>query len=512
MAAEAAPTEARWQRVAWFAAAALLALWGLWQARDFFHDDAFITLRYVARWLAGRGPTWNDGEHVEGYSHPLWMLQLTALGLTGASLVDAARALGVVYLVALFALWWRSRAWAVPLVLAATTPGLLLWTRGGLEGVSFTFWLCLGAWLVTRALAAAAGDARRAGALAGAALAAAALTRPEGALLGPLALLWLLLGRAPRRTWLALLASFALPLLVWQAVRLGYYGDWLPNVARVKLGAPLAVQLGAALRYLRFNLRAWLPALAVAAALLVLARRPRALWPALLALPMLLTTLSGGGDHMPGVRLVMPALVLLAFTAGLAGPPRQRWARLAASALVVGAALLQVAPLLGHRVPPDAAAAVGSQVGRYLEAHLPPGALVVTATAGSTPYHAPHLAFIDSLGLNDRHIARRAVPHRLTLLQVLPGHRKGDGAYVLSREPDVVIIGPAEGDLGRDPRGWFLGDLELLTAPAFQAHYRPYGFMVRRGLTLIAYLRDDSLAAQQLGNEGAAMQAPWDSW
>ena len=92
MATEAAPTDPRWQRVAWFVAAALLVLWGLWQARDFFHDDAFITLRYVARWLAGRGPTWNDGEHVEGYSHPLWMLQLTALGVTGASLVDAARA------------------------------------------------------------------------------------------------------------------------------------------------------------------------------------------------------------------------------------------------------------------------------------------------------------------------------------------------------------------------------------------------------------------------------------
>ena len=509
MATEAAPTDPRWQRVAWFAVAALLALWGLWQARDFFHDDAFITLRYVARWLAGRGPTWNDGEHVEGYSHPLWMLQLTALGVTGASLVDAARALGVVYLVALFVLWWRSRAWPVPLLLAATTPGLLLWTRGGLEGVSFTFWLCLGVWLVTRALAAPAHDARRAGALAGAALAAAALTRPEGALLGPLALLWLLLLRAPRRTWLALLVTFALPLLAWQTVRLGYYGDWLPNAARVKLGAPLAVQLGAALRYLRFNLRAWLPALAAAAALLALARRPRALWPALLALPMLLTTLSGGGDHMPGVRLVMPALVLLAFAAGLAGPPRQRWARRAASALVAAAALFQIAPLLGHRVPPDAAAAVGSEIGRFLAQRLPPGAVVVTATAGSTPYHAPGLTFIDSLGLNDRVIARRAVPQRRTRLQVLPGHRKGDGAYVLSRRPDAVIIGPAEGDLSLDERAWFLDDLELLTSPEFQHNYRPYAFMVRRHLTLIIYLRLDSPAAQAMSLDGVGMQPSW---
>ena len=41
-------------------------------------DDAFITLRTVSNFLAGFGPVWNMGERVQSYTHPLWMLLLTA--------------------------------------------------------------------------------------------------------------------------------------------------------------------------------------------------------------------------------------------------------------------------------------------------------------------------------------------------------------------------------------------------------------------------------------------------
>ena len=41
-------------------------------------DDAFITLRTVKQLLSGHGAVWNVGERVQAYTHPLWMLSLTA--------------------------------------------------------------------------------------------------------------------------------------------------------------------------------------------------------------------------------------------------------------------------------------------------------------------------------------------------------------------------------------------------------------------------------------------------
>src|SRR5262249_7727819 len=44
-------------------------------------DDAYITLRTVENWIAGYGPTWNVDERAQTFTHPLWMLVLTAARL-----------------------------------------------------------------------------------------------------------------------------------------------------------------------------------------------------------------------------------------------------------------------------------------------------------------------------------------------------------------------------------------------------------------------------------------------
>ena len=41
-------------------------------------DDAYITLRVVENVVDGHGPVWNTAERVQVYSHPLWMMLLTA--------------------------------------------------------------------------------------------------------------------------------------------------------------------------------------------------------------------------------------------------------------------------------------------------------------------------------------------------------------------------------------------------------------------------------------------------
>ena len=106
--------------------------------------------------------------------------------------------------------------------------------------------------------------------------------------------------------------------------------------------------------------------------------------------------------------------------------------------------------------------------------------LVAANIAGSIPYFSD-MNFIDMLGLNDYTIAQRNISydygsffkaavdvkkiftvqgrseiiHNITEnylpWQLIPGHGKGDGQYVLSRKPDYIIIGPAEGDI----KPWF---------------------------------------------------------
>ncbi len=49
----------------------------------------------------------------------------------------------------------------------------------------------------------------------------------------------------------------------------------------------------------------------------------------------------------------------------------------------------------------------------------------------------------------------------------MAGHRKGDGRYVLGREPDFIIIGGSEGYTFP----WFVSDREIMASPRFRAEY-----------------------------------------
>lgn len=500
-----------------YAVAVLLAGAGLLRVAEFYHDDAYISLRYAARLLAGEGLSWNAGERVEGFTHPLWLAQVALLGGLGVDLVTASRALGAAYLFGFVALWRRARATPLFLLLIVTQPGLLWWSVSGLETTSFAFWLALGAWLTWEATGEDAGSSRL-GALAGAALAAAALTRPEGMGAGVVAVACL----AAARRWSAAVAAactFGATFGAYEAFRLAYFGELLPNTAHAKLGGlPLLASLARGLQYLRETSDVWAAA-ALAALVGIGAARSRRVYVMLLvSAPVLLSLLMAGGDHMPLARLVVPVVVVWVFAAALAGRAGFRRAAVVGS-LALLATAGQLAVLMLTPVERDPAAVAGEHVGRFLQAYLPPGATVATATAGSTPYHAPALRFIDTLGLNDRHIARRHIGALQTRWQEMPGHLKGDGAYILRRAPDVIVIGPAAGVLGDRPTEWFLTDYELLTADEFHSRYTPYRFpmaiepqLLRRPLPnrvdnnpvmpITLYLRNDSPAVADLAAFG----------
>src|SRR5437762_2663917 len=65
--------------------------------REYVNDDAYITFRYSRFLSLGRGPYFNIGEHVEGYTNFLLMLLLAPIiALAGpAAAPVAAKALGL---------------------------------------------------------------------------------------------------------------------------------------------------------------------------------------------------------------------------------------------------------------------------------------------------------------------------------------------------------------------------------------------------------------------------------
>src|ERR1041385_1335683 len=70
-------------------------------------DDAFITMRYVKNFLDGNGLVYNIGERVEGYTHFLWLMLLSAAGAVGFDPVEASQWMGIVFFAGILALLIR---------------------------------------------------------------------------------------------------------------------------------------------------------------------------------------------------------------------------------------------------------------------------------------------------------------------------------------------------------------------------------------------------------------------
>ena len=517
----------------WFVfGAALLALVvGLLLHRRFFHDDAYISLRYGERLLAGKGLTWNDGERIEGFSSPLWLAQIVLLGLLGVPLALAAQVLGVLYALATVVLWVGTgkgtKANPAGLLVLVTIPGWALWALGGLETISACFWILMSLVLVWRMRDAPSSRTR--GLVLGFSLAAVALSRPEGIAVGVTLLCAAAFVRRGRDLVLA-----AAPLVVlfggYQIFRLAYFGDWIANAARAKaIDLPVGARLADAATYVIESAQQWLAAALVATWLIIWSPDRRRIWVLLLpCLPLLALVVVGGGDHMLGARFMLAPVAVLALAGSLAAPSPRGGVRATALVLVAVSALWQLQLSWRYPAARNPAAALGEFVGRVLEDRLPPGTLVAAATAGSLPYFAPSLSFIDTLGINDRHIAR-AVPAPMprALSQpdgwfAVPGHRRGDGPYVLSRRPDLIMLGGAHGDI--DP--WFLGDFQLLMSERFRADYAPWRWLVpvppsyqpwvvdqidpeTGRLPITFYVRRDSGVWPVVARQGEPLRPPW---
>jgi hypothetical protein len=410
---------------------------------DFVCDDAYISFVY-ARNLAEHGQlVFNLGDRVEGYTNFLWTVLLAGLLRLGVMPELAARVLGTGFGVAtLFVVMRLTRRlrgapshWDLlaPALLAASS-GYACWCSGGLESQMFTFFVTL-ALATTRPAAS------------GAALAAAALTRPEGALVTAVVGLYRLRRLRISKDDLVWAGTFLAIWVPYWAWRWHYYGWFFPNTFYVKAGgAPppgyARAMLGHGLYYVWQW--AWQSRALFALPLVVLAVRRRRGFGVLavgLIVVYLVYTVLVGGDFMGLHRFVLPLFVLVAVLAAIGleslGAP------------VLGAGVLAAfaaSQVLTTRAALDTVADDGIDrpgylkmyaedrglIGKALAPHLGPDDFSVVGGVGVQPYYA-RMRAVDVFGLVSDDIAHNEPPTRPRA-----GHQKWAGPQrVLSYNPPL---------------------------------------------------------------------------
>ena len=483
------------------------------------NDDAFITFRYSKFLTLGRGPYFNVGEHVEGYTNFLMMLWMAAgIALFGdnnvllvAKLINVAAGIA-----AIVACWALTARWLRKLDRLRKHADWLAWAAGGLVAVNcayginsttglettlFSAALLIGLWLVQRAI-----DEQRYS-FAGVAFALAVLTRPEGAVLFAAAYLGRLLAREwrtrpGRRALLFDALIVGGVVLAHLAFRYAFYdGELLPNTYFAKAGG-FRWRLTAGEYVWKFIL-AIMAVLPLVFALVPLTARKAAV--RLQTLPALLVCAASiggiflaGAGWMPGFRLLMP--VVPAWTALITCGIAAVCDRLRGNAVVATAttALALIAGLWWWTDTTRAAYKnyVDVRATGYHAAHIPladwinqtgqPGDTVALMDIGIVGFKCIDFNVLDITGLTDRKIAKS------------PGGfltKEFDPAYVFDRRPEFFILavsaptGPITPANVAELFAWTDIEHMLYTRPEFAAHYaRPR--TLREGASELEWLAD----------------------
>jgi len=302
------------------------------------------------------------------------------------------------------------------------------------------------------------------------------LTRPEGVLVAAIVLAYLVWHSRAFAAGIACVGRIAVVILpVFVLIRF-YYGHWVPNTWYVKSNAGFA-NASQGFAYLANFAGAYV--FALLAFFFAIASEARSMGRAVL--PFLATIavvlLDGtlrGGDNMVGFRAFVPALPILFLVLV--------WAleRVDVRLVAVGATVLAAigvatfasgrvmgsswnVPVLAHAQSWRRDFEPRRDIGRTLDRELPPGAVVATNVGGIIPFYAKRPT-IDMLGLNNEYIAHHGNrDHRLAY-----GHQVGDGEFVLSQRPAVVVFGGS----GAPEPTHLVSDREIGNDPDFHRLYR----------------------------------------
>jgi arabinofuranosyltransferase len=465
----------------------------------FTADDAFISYRYVDRFLEGKGLTWTDGRAVEGYSNLLWVLLLAAIRfVTKAELWIIALIVGLICsIISLYLLMRvtqritnnddKATAWAA-FIFAVAAP-VAIWINGGLEAPLVMVLLIAALSQLIRERLTTSNIVA-----AGIFLGLLALTRPDGILFcWAITLGWLLLQyfsqrpntRFPKAVS-GLISAYWRPLVLLNTIvavffvgqllwRLKVYGEWVPNTARVKIGfTPRRLQEGSL--YVAKMLLVYLPFLLLL--LFNFKKMSRFVQGVLVLLVTVIVIESAylssiGGDIFPGYRHVLPLVPMLCIITGVVIAQilsksigfRNRVLYGLLMIIVCGVIYYaQAATYNNYTAKLERwewnAKAIGSTLDSAFHDQQP---MIATSAAGALPYYSK-LPALDMLGLNDYYLPRH--PPKDFGSGML-AHELGDADYYLRSKPDILFfygLGYAE--------PYFKPEKDLFNNPEFQAQYQ----------------------------------------
>jgi arabinofuranosyltransferase len=320
-------------------------------ANAWLGDDAYITFRVVWNLLHGYGAVFNTGERVQAYTHPLWMLVMSAAHAVTREFFFTA--LAASYGFALTAVMIVSRSarsvagMAIVVLWLISSKAFVDYTSSGLEyPLSY---LLLAVFYVrfcrTSEEPLTATELQRFGLVAGLAF----VNRMDSVALYVAPLAWLALRGLRRRDerLLPLVVGFAVPAAAWLIFATIYYGFPLPNTyyAKVATGIPPSLLHHQGVAYLLNSFGhdpITLGSVGVLAGLALRGSTPIRL-SAVSALLYVAYTVSVGGDFMSGRFFAMPFLVAVIALTSI--PGGRDYYAVAAAALVVYNVLMPIVPI-----------------------------------------------------------------------------------------------------------------------------------------------------------------------
>jgi arabinofuranosyltransferase len=302
-------------------------------------DDAYITFRTIDNWSRGYGLTWNPGERVQPYTHPLWMLLMAAVHrMTGEFYLTSIGAgvvvsLVVVLLVARVAS--TPQAAALALVACCFSRALTDYSTSGLENPLSHLLLVAFLWIYF-------GDEKRPQRFLGLAgiFGLALVNRLDSAFLLLPPLVAAVLRVPSRRERIVGLAVGLAPFIAWEGFSLVYYGLLIPNSALAKLRTGIGWQelVPQGFYYVLNSIR-WDPitlaAVATGTALPILRRDRRAVAVGVGVLLHLAYVVRVGGDFMSGRFFTTPFVAAIVLLARSDLRPRLAWTAAAAVAVLL---------------------------------------------------------------------------------------------------------------------------------------------------------------------------------
>ncbi|MFN4363816.1 hypothetical protein [Chryseobacterium hispalense] len=449
---------------------------GCYYYYPFLSDDSLISLRYVQRFIDGKGLTWNDGLPVEGYSNLLWILIISFLGKLGMDLILAARILGIacsIGTLAVISSYFNAKNSKKEYVFLAvfllvTTPCFTVWAIGGLEQPLYIFLLTLTLTEVSKIV----NDRSKRMYLLPLWLGLLAITRPDGFLFTILTAIFLLfVFRKNRKDLIKVTLVVLVPslFLIGQLIfRYNFYGELVPNTALVKV----KITLHHVLRGGFYIFKAFFGTLLLSSlglyCLFYLVYKKKNLFGFYLLLNVAAWTayvITVGGDIFPAFRHYYVVLIIFVF-AIIFGLNEMQFSFKTKIIKIGFIVILLLNPFFQLLIPDNQNAIYerwefrGMKLGETLKSTFPENTLIAVTAAGCIPYSS-ELPTVDMLGLNDYYTPRHPPKNFGTGMLA---HELGDANYVLGRNPDIIIY-----HMGAVPR-FNVGD-QMKTNPVFIDNY-----------------------------------------